>query len=416
MKFLSAGIRWLAAAPLLPLLSGCDLAPGRTLLLLTIDTLRADRLGAYGCPRGNSPALDRLAAGSVLFTDCLSVSSWTMPAFGTLATGLRPSLHGMVYWHLPLAPVAETLSEVLDEAGVETAFFGNPIPSLRGLDRGFGTWETFGGDDSAAADAAARWLRRTGGDRFLWVHLLSPHAPYDALPGTERHDPEMDPRTVAYDAEIRTTDLFAERLLEAVGPDAAVIATADHGETLDDRAELEYDHGKYLFRELLRIPLALRLPGLTPAVTRAAVTIADVPATICDWYGLEAPDGAKGVSLREPASGAAASPDVPRFAWVVEDEPPARTAERWAVRSGPWKAVFNLDRGTARFFDLRTDPGEKHDVAHAHPNEVRRLREALTEWRAQVARPRIPFERRFTPDELERLRSLGYLGGAGSSP
>ncbi|HMB70732.1 MAG TPA: sulfatase [bacterium] len=395
------------------LLTGCSPEPpGRTFLLLTIDTLRADRLGAYGCERGNSPALDALAAESMLFTDCLSVSSWTMPAMGTLATGLRPSEHGMVYWHLPLADVPETLSEILERGGVKAAFFGNPIPRLEGLDRGFRTWETFDGDDAAAVDAALAWLRRTGGDRFLWVHLLSPHGPYDPLPATERPAPELDPRTVAYDAEIRTVDLQVARLLQAVGPDAAVIATADHGETLDGRGELEYDHGKYLYRELLRVPLMVRHSGLSPGITRAPVTIADVPVTACEWFGLASPGGSVGRSLRAAAAGELAADPALRFAWVVEDEPPARTDERWAVRAGPDKAVFNLDRGTAKLFDLGTDPQESRDLAGERTEEVERLRDSLEEWRREAPGPEIPFETRFSAEELERLQAVGYLGGA----
>lgn len=391
---------------------GGDHSPGRTFLLLTIDTLRADRLGAYGCPRGTSPALDRLAARSVLLTDCASVSSWTMPAMGTLATGLRPNEHGMVYWHLPLGDVEDTLSEALGRGGVATAFFGNPIPRLEGLDRGFDVWRTFEGDDGTAVAAAVDWLRDTGGDRFLWVHLLTPHAPYDPQPGTARPDPALDPRTVLYDAEVRTVDRLAQALLAAVGDSAAVVMTSDHGETLDERAELEYDHGKYLFEELVRVPCAVRIPGAAPRTARDRTTLLDLPVTICDWFDLPAPRGADGASLLPLVRGEAAEDRGPTFAWVVEDEPPRRKDRRWSVRVGDRKAVFNVTRGSARLFDLAADPGETRDLAPARPEALQPLRRQLEEWRGVVPEPEIPFEQRFTSAELERLQALGYLGGA----
>jgi arylsulfatase A-like enzyme len=405
-----------AAAVLLLLANSCagPPEPGRTFLLLTIDTLRADHLGGYGFPDGTSPALDRLAASAVVFTDCVSVSSWTMPAMGTLGTGLPPSEHGMIYWHLPLAGVPETLSEVLDGAGIQTAFFGNPIPRLPGLERGFGTWSTYEGDDAAAVDASIRWLARTGGGRFLWVHLLTPHAPYDPVPQTVRARAGLDPREIAYDAEIRTVDLQVQRLLREVGDDAAVLVTADHGETLAEREELTFDHGKYLFEELLRVPCLLDVPGGGPRIERTAVTLADVAPTVCDWFGEEPPVGSYGTSLLPAASAAAgrAAPEPPALAFVVEDEPPANRDRRWAVRGERWKAVFNVDRDHWELYDLELDPGEESDVAGAHPDILERSAAALGDWRQEHAMPRIPFERRFSPAELERLRSLGYLGGA----
>ena len=389
--------------------------PGRTFLLLTIDTLRANRLGEYGCPRGTSPALDRLAASSLLFTNCQSVSSWTMPAMGTLATGLRPNEHEMVYWQMPLGPVAETVSEALAKAGVKSAFFGNPIPSLPGLDRGFEEWKTFEGDDAACVDAAVAYLRRTGGDRFVWVHLLSPHAPYDPVPQLTRPDESMDPRTVAYEGEVRTVDFWTQRLLRAVGDSVAVCVTADHGEALDGRPEIQFDHGSYLFEELIRIPCFLRVPGGRAGICGEELKLADIPATICDWFGAAAPPDAYGVSLLPLMHGGTLGPRGLRFARVVEDDPPSRKSIRWSVRSGSRKAIFNLTKDTVRLFDLKSDPGETRDIAAENPAVVETLRTALDAWRAAVPSPRIPFEKRFTPEQLHRLQSLGYLGGSSSN-
>ncbi|MBZ0269719.1 sulfatase-like hydrolase/transferase [bacterium] len=387
---------------------------GRVVVLVSIDTLRADRLGAYGDPRGLSPAFDRLARRSTLFTDCASPSSWTMPAMGTLATGLPPSEHGMIYWHLPLDDgVIDTMSEKLGDAGITAAFFGNPIPALEGLDRGFAKWETFEGDDGAAADAAIRWLEaERGRDRLLWAHFLGPHGPYDPARGTRRPDPDLPAKTIAYDAEVQTVDRHLKRLLDAAGPNATIVLTADHGETLDERGAFAYDHGSYLYGELIRVPLLIHTPRGTPRPVRGTVRLADVPATICDAFGVEAPDGAVGISLMESVRGGA--PPAPRktFAFVVEDDPPRSKARRVSVRDGNRKAVFQLKGKTVHYWDLAADPGERHDLARERPEEVAALRAELDEWLASSPMPRIPFEKRFTRDEMERLQSLGYLGGA----
>ncbi|MDP6528178.1 MAG: sulfatase-like hydrolase/transferase [Gemmatimonadota bacterium] len=399
----------LAAAAVVTL-SGCGgrADDGRIFLLVTVDTLRADHLGEWGYPRGTTPVLDRLAAGSVVFAECASVSSWTMPAMGTIATGLRPAEHGLVYWHLPLADVPATLAEVLEDAGIATAFFGNPIPRLRGLQRGFGRWETRDGDDLTACRDAARWLQENRDrDRFLWVHLLAPHAPYDPLPQT------VPPRgghgmTDLYDGEIRTADLFLKELLRAAGPEAAVLVTADHGESLEERREFRYDHGRFLYEELLRIPLILRLPGEAAALRRDRVSLADVAPTICDWFGTAPPGGSFGKSLLAGTR----EPDRVSFASVVEDDPPRHRDTRWSVRAGRWKSVFNETRGTVRLFDLDADPMETADLSAANPSETERARALLDEWIHRAPMPDIPFERRFSREELDRLKSLGYLGGS----
>lgn len=388
-------------------------SPGRTLILITIDTLRADHLGAYGYPRGTSPAFDRFARSAVLFLDCRSVSSWTMPAVGTLATGLRPNDHGLVYWQIPLSDGTPTVAELLADAGVVSAFFGNLIPQMDGIERGFEKWEGFEGDDAAVVDAATAWIRKdTDRDRFLWVHLLSPHGPYDPLPGSSRPDLELEERVVAYDGEVSTIDLLLDRLLEALDDEAAVLMTADHGETLDEREGFEFDHGNFLYEELLRVPCVARFPGYEPRrLVEEAIVIADIPATICRWFGEEPPPGAYGSSLLPVLAGGRPVPRDTTFALVVEDDPPERHDRLWSVRIGDMKTVFNLDEDTVRLFDLDTDPGEFRDVANQRPDVVSAHRRALNDWRAKSPDPEIPFHHRFTREEIQRLNSLGYLGG-----
>ena len=298
---------------------------------------------------------------------------------GTLATGLRPNEHGMVYWHLPLANVPETVSEVLAAEGIATAFFGNPIPALDGLERGYDVWSEYDGDDGAATDDAIRWLESTGGRRFLWVHLLAPHAPYDPKPFTVRSREGVDERELKYDAEVRTVDLDVQRLLRAAGPDAAVFVTADHGESLLERREMQFDHGKFLYDELILVPGIFRAGGEAAEagarVESETIQIADIPATACEWFGVAPPVGSYGVSLRDWALARPTPLDErlhdQTFSFVVEDEPPARKERRWAVRTPEEKAVLEVDRERWKWYELTNDPGERRNRAKANPGARR---------------------------------------------
>jgi arylsulfatase A-like enzyme len=265
-------------------------------------------------------------------------------------------------------------------------------------------------------DAALDWLGRTGGDRFLWVHLLAPHAPYDPRPGTMRPDRRVHELELRYDAEVRTVDLDVERLLRAVGEDAAVLMTADHGETLDERRELAFDHGKYLFEELVRVPFLLRLPGGRGRIERETVLLADVAPTVCAWFGEQPPVGAYGTSLLEWRDGRPAAIDGSlwerTFHFVVGDDPPKQRDQRWAVRDERWKAVYNVDRDEWELFDLERDLLERTDVREENPDVLADRAARLEEWRRARTMPVIPFDQRFTPEEAERLRAVGYLGGA----
>ena len=173
--------------------------------------------------------------------------------------------------------------------------------------------------------------------------------------------------------------------------------------------------------------------GAGPRLDTAPVLLADVPATICDWFGVEplAPGYGRSLwSLTSPPPGGAPSDRDTTFAFVVEDEPPRFRDRRWAVRAGDLKAVFNLDANTITVHDLAADPGETRDLAGEGSGasaaggtaagiadddlaaELEARRRALETWRSASPTPRIPFAKRFSREELERLQSLGYLGGA----
>ena len=288
-------------------------APERPdLLLITIDTLRADRVGAYGDPLAKTPGLDALAAEGALFREAHSVTPLTLPSHATLLTGLLPARHGLRdNGGFRLDPAVPTLAEALAAAGYATgAFVGAYVlDGAWGLDRGFQTYRdpfhpqevgqagAFGELELPSAEvvnaARAWWRSQEGKPRFAWVHVYDPHAPWTPHPG----GPE-DP----YRSEVSFADGLLRPLLEDAGQSAVIVVTSDHGEGLWGGGERE--HGVLLGRHVTRVPLIIRPPGgLSGSETPAPRT------------GLSRYDRPAGV---DPALDLRPVPDAPRAARVVE--------------------------------------------------------------------------------------------------
>lgn len=238
------------------------------IVFVTIDTLRADRVGAYGDPLASTPTLDALAAEGALFREAHAVAPLTLPSHATLLTGRAPATHGLRdNGAMRLPDAVPTLAEHLRGGGYRTGAFVSAyvLDAAWGLDRGFELYRspfrpqdvsragTFGEVELPAAEvvnAAVAWWEsaaRSGAPRFLWVHLFDPHAPWAAGPG--------DP----YRGDVSRADGHLRRLVEMAGPDAAIVVTADHGEGL--WSEGERHHGLLLGRAITRVPLIIRPPG-----------------------------------------------------------------------------------------------------------------------------------------------------------
>ena len=154
-------------------------------LLVTVDCLRADRLGVFGWPDGLTPNMDRLAREGVTFAQCIAPSSWTTPSLPSLITGTHAHTHGLDFFRRELDPSLETLGSVLADAGLKTAFYITSVPRLKGIEKGFNRPKRFEvpSPDSVAVAEALRWLkRRRDQPWFLWVHILAPHTPYEYHP------------------------------------------------------------------------------------------------------------------------------------------------------------------------------------------------------------------------------------------
>ncbi|HVR71128.1 MAG TPA: sulfatase-like hydrolase/transferase [Vicinamibacteria bacterium] len=396
------------------------------LLLVTIDTLRADRVGAYGYAAAATPNLDRLAAGGVRFENAQAAVPLTGPSHATIFTGQYPPVHGVrdnVAFRL--GTQHPTLAGLLRDRGYRTAAVVGafPVASGFGFGQGFDHFseelhESPAGGQGAerpareVADAALEWLSKPGrGPFFLWVHFYDPHDPYTPpAPFRERFADRP------YDGEVAYADAELGRILEAVGASGEedrtlVVALADHGEGLGEHGEST--HALLLYESTLRVPFIAAGPGVPAGrVVRARVGAVDVLPTVLGLMGMPTPAGLPGRDLR-----AALDEGAPTRQPLYAESLFGRLNCRWAaLRSwtdGDFKLVVG---GEPELFDLRSDPGEQRNLARELPRRVTDMRAALE---AAVRRMSpggdAAHASRLSPEQEERLRSLGYAGAAASS-
>jgi choline-sulfatase len=384
-----------------------------SVLLVTVDTLRADRVGAYGAKDVRTPHLDALAARGVLFEEALASAPLTLPSHSTILSGLEPPRHGVRDNGTYVFPDSrETLATLLRVRGYGTgAFVGAYVLDRRfGLARGFDEYddrierrsegtsvlesERPGG---VVVDAAERWLGRVSAPFFAWVHLYDPHAPYDP-PAPLREEYSGRP----YDGEVAHVDACLGRLLGAAEQAAKgrllVAVTADHGEALEEHGEPT--HGFFVYQTTLRVPLLLAGPEVPRGVRRPGpARTTDVMPTLLARVGVTPPHGLDGRDLLQGP--------LPRESY----------AETLYPRSFGWAPLFSYRLGTMKLidaprpelYDLAADPGEAANLADRLPDEVARLRQALAAFRGADTPGAVPAP---APEVEERLRALGYAGAA----
>jgi arylsulfatase A-like enzyme len=409
----------------------------RDIVLIVVDTLRPDHLGAYGYARPTSPRIDRLAAGGVRFDNAWAAAPWTLPSVMSVMTGRYPSDHRVENDGLRLAASIPTLAETFRAAGYATGGFAAHVyvSRLYGFERGFDVFEDFGlsqpgyrleaglePDAARVTGAALDWLRaRRGEPVFLFVHYFDPHWPY-AAPGEDRDafpaayrgplgadydslSKFIDPDTPIpddyrdfligrYDGEIRHTDRQIGRLLDGVaaagrGGRAWVVLTSDHGEEFKEHRSM--GHGRQLYEESIRVPLIVARAaagtngspaGSTPAAAAPGGRRVAVPAgaidlfpTLLDLAGAGTrPEGLRGRSLAPFVTGAGEAPDARR---ALVSETIRLNAYRKAVRQGPLKLIRFMDDNAWALYDLDADPGETRDLSETRPEDGRRLAQAL---------------------------------------
>ncbi|MGE5644247.1 MAG: sulfatase-like hydrolase/transferase [Acidobacteriota bacterium] len=390
-------------------------------VLVTIDTLRADRLGCYGNANVATPNLDALARRGVVFENGLAQAPLTAPSHASMMTGLYPTAHkvrdtgGFV-----LSPAHASLAATLQQQGWDTAaFVGASVLKKRfGFDRGFAVYDDEFGSSSESiegtrerragevVDRALAWLGGQAGKPYLlWVHVYDPHMPYES-PSPFREKYKGRP----YDGEVAYTDRELGRLFDAVAKkdpagNTLVAVLSDHGESFSEHGE--YAHGVFLYDTTLRIAFLLSGPGVPAGlrVRQQARTI-DLFPTLLELMGGKAPAAVEGASLVPAFTGKPA----PEWSYIETLFPKINMGwtELRGVRTNRWKYIR---APKPELYDLAQDPGETTNVIASHPAEFRDLESKLktVAGRDTEKVEAAPLDQR----TMSELKSLGYLSGSG---
>lgn len=412
------------------------------ILLVTVDTVRADHTSAHGYGKNTTPYLAELAAGGVRFERAYATSSWTVPSIASLLTALEPSAHGIVYGFVEngeivdqqiLADAHRSLAEELRDAGYRTAAVttNGHLTARFGFAQGFDRYANHGFVDASVVRDEIESLSgfvREPGPWFLWVHLFDPHAPYEWTEWTDgflsdvrspdralmeelaqitdrgtlsdrgirADDREHQHLTALYDGEIRSVDDHLRALVEqlALGEDDLIVVTSDHGEEFFDHGDCW--HGHSLYEETIRVPLVLRLPAgaHAGAVVGHPVSLIDVMPTILEIAGVAVPETVQGRSLFEAPRSVRAS---------VAKLDPYET-----LIDARFKYILDIANGEHALYDLAVDPGETTNLTESHAEVVAEMRRKLARW--ILDQPEYTAESAPLVDEhVAALRSLGYV-------
>ncbi|MGF1466289.1 MAG: sulfatase-like hydrolase/transferase [Sandaracinaceae bacterium] len=365
-------------------------------VLITIDALRPDHLGAAGYRRPVSPTIDRFIGDAVFFEDATAQSARSIRSLPSMLTGRYPSqiAFGPEYLYPTVLPVNETLPEVLRRRGYATAvtmgtgYFTRVGSFFQGFDDVQEIAE-YKPERTRTMDRSLAQLRRLseqGRPFFQWIHLFNVHQPYLRPPAASRFGPEpID----AYDTEIALADAQFRRLLDALGElgledRTVVILASDHGEAFGEHGRT--GHSSQLYEEQIRATLVVRAPGVPPRFVDGPVALMDVFPTVLNLVGQGVPDDTPSRSLLPLMTGEA-DPDPSRllFAELMPDG--MFPFDVKMIRQGDEKLIWWVQDGTFQLFDLAADPGERNDLSDQRREDARRLLGLLQAWVAETNRP-----------------------------
>jgi len=410
--------------------------PGCNVVLISMDTLRRDHVGAYGYDRETTPGVDALAARGVLFENAVSQSSWTRPAHMSVFTGLHPAEHGVtaLAHRRRIDDTVPTLAGELGAAGYATAAFvgGVNMAAAFGFDQGFDSYRSNGKYFRDNLEDAKYWLERNAHQRFfLFFHGYDPHTPYltdpvdrlalDLPDRTPRHAyrrlckkarrARIKPYLDEYDGAIRRGDRYVGKLLAHLREldlldDAVIVLTSDHGEEFLEHGRCF--HLTTLYREVLDVPLIIVAPGLTasrvPDLVPASVSVG---ATILDIVGVER-HALPGPSLMPLVAGATA-PAGPVVSETMRRMEGGRGQGHVRALTAPGeKLVHWITQNRYEYFDLASDPLEENPIEDGP--RVRALAVELDRWaNAHALRGDDDGALDHDPQLAEQLKSLGYV-------
>jgi arylsulfatase A-like enzyme len=398
------------------------------ILLITLDTTRADRIGCYGYALAETPTLDHLAQRGVLFERAYAPAPMTAPSHTSMFTGLFPPEHGI--WTnagLALEPDIPVLAELLRRRGYATAAFISSVAlqARCGLNRGFEVYDDDLSSGAASADehgptrdgkqtvdVALGWLAKRPREApfFCWVHLFDPHHPY--LPRREEFGERFEQRP--YDAEIAYDDLQLARLLAALDAQAirdqtVIVVVGDHGEGLGEHGEQQ--HGYMLHDSTLRVPLIIADPRANSAGrVSTPVSLVDLFPTLSTFGGV-APNVSADRSLRRALDSKLLSPRI-CYSQTLEPYQEARWSPLQCLTTERWRYVRTAK---PELYDLPADPGELHNLVEEYPEIVSELDDELTQFLGGL-KPRTGGKSELSERERQSLESLGYIGAASIEP
>jgi arylsulfatase A-like enzyme/Tfp pilus assembly protein PilF len=399
------------------------------ILLVSIDTCRADHLGCYGYKRPTTPNIDAVARDGAMFKMALTPVPLTKPAHCSMFTGMYPPTHG-VHWNTSsehLADTNVTLAKVLRQAGHQTAAFigGFPLDARFGLNRGFDTYDGYfdnkgskGLDQDHDAEQVTRraspWLdEHAKRPFFLFLHFYDAHVPYAPHPPyTSQYDDDLYAGEIAYIDHNIGQVLDRLRAL-GVYDNTLLIITGDHGEGLGEHGEMK--HGYFIYQSTLRVPLVIRAPHCGQGIqVDGNVSLVDIVPTVLKLVGLKVPAGVEGVDLRPVLEGRPA-PDQRKP--VLAESLEAATfgcSPLHGIVDGNWKYIL---APRPELYDLNHDPGEETNLASRETQVAQRLRgrlEAMTKELEAVTPTRVASK--VDHQALKRLQSLGYVDGGARPP
>lgn len=440
--------------------SSADAAGWPNVLLVTLDTTRADRCSAFGYERPTTPRLEALLPAAVRFTAAYAPMPMTLPSHATMFTGYLPRSHGVVSNNLVLSDDEVTLAELLRDAGYHTAGVISALPLARrfGIAQGFTDYvdsfagaicdsplpphfrragaEAFCRRGDQTAELALEWLMSNGyagrdsadpeqPPFFLWVHFFDAHAPYSPPPEHAALFPPLgdesgDAERAAYDAEIHFADAQLGKILdylEGAGllDDTLLIVAGDHGEGLGDHGW--WRHGPVVYEEAVRVPLLVHWPSTIPGgrTVEAPVALVDLAPTVLDLVGVKVPPSMGGARSLAAALLDEAELDAEHPVLLERKSHSARRGrsrkvqgEGLGVRVGAWKYFEAPEEQRRELYDLTRDPLELTNLIDVHPDEARSLAGLLEDWRRATSPPRVA-PAAVTREDVRKLRALGYV-------
>ena len=400
-------------------------AENMDLLIVTIDTCRADRIGAYGHPAARTPSLDRLAHRGILFENCYTSVPLTLPSHCSLFTGRFPVGHqvrnnGRYF----LNPSQTTLAEKMKDQGYLTSAVVAAFVLLAkfGLDQGFDsyddtldthrTYNNFNSEMTAGEvyEKFSRWFDKNGRQKFFcWLHFYDPHAPY--APPREYAGKFPNSAEGLYDGEIAFVDATIGRIIKdlegkGVLENTVIVVCGDHGEAFGEHGEFE--HGVFCYEEALRVPLIFYNEHLFPQArsVRQRVNLVDVMPTLCDLYAVEIPESVQGRSLVRPLRGDEEKTGRTFYVESLYGKEEMNWSPLMGVVAGPYKY---LSLPEPELYDLERDPGEKNNLFRDKNDLARELDGVLKKFIADHAGQGAAAGRELTREDREHLQSLGYI-------